>query len=105
MSTREIPATGGFFCTSGLFLLLGVLIQRSLRAVYKIWMSFALVMGWFMSRLILSVLFYFVVTPIGLCMRLFGKDLLNQRFDKDAETYWIKKDKEEFDRSRYEKLF
>ena len=86
-----------FLCVSGLFFLFGIPIPHSLKLVYKIWMSLALIIGWFTSRLILSVVFYLVLIPIGLSMRLLGKDLLNQKFDKSAETYWIKRDKRGFD--------
>jgi hypothetical protein len=94
-----------FLSAGALFLFLGMFLPQSLKLIYKIWMGLALIIGWFMSRLILSALFYMIVTPIGLCMRLVGKDFLNQKFDKSAETYWIKRDKEEFARSRYERLF
>jgi polyferredoxin len=99
------PNAYWFFCIGGVFFLLGAIIPQTLKSIYKVWMSIALIIGWFMSRLILSVLFYLVVTPIGVIMRLLGKDLLNQEFDKTAETYWIKKEKKAFGRSRYEKLF
>lgn len=99
------PTAYWFLCIGGVFFLLGAIVPQTLKSIYKVWMSIALIIGWFMSRLILTVLFYLVVTPIGLSMRLLGKDLLNQEFDETAETYWIKKEKGGFDRSRYEKLF
>jgi hypothetical protein len=49
-------------------------------------------LGWINSRIILGVVFFVVVTPIGLIMRLFGKDLLRMRTPKSS-TYWIKRDK------------
>ena len=89
----------------GLFFLLGLLAPRALRGVYRIWMGLAVVLGYFMSRIILSVLFYLVVTPIGLFLRLLGKDILNEKWDKKANSYWIKRDKRAVDKKQYEKLY
>jgi hypothetical protein len=88
-----------------LFLFAGLWVKSSLKGLFKVWMGFAAVLGFFMSRIILCILFYLVVTPIGVITRLLGKDLLNQRWDQEAESYWIKKDKRPFDKKQYEKLF
>ena len=45
--------------------------------------------GWVMSHLILGVIYYLVVTPVGLLLRIAGRDPLHRRFDRDATTYWI----------------
>jgi hypothetical protein len=97
----------GFVITGvgALFLLAGIWAKGILKPLHAIWMTFAVVLGFFMSRIILSILFYLVLTPIGLVVRLFGKDLLSQRWDQEAESYWIKKEREPFDRKRYEKLY
>jgi len=102
---RERDYYSYFLILSTVFLFFGLVLPVLLKPIHKIWMTLAIFIGWFMSRFILSVLFYLVLTPIGLSMRLLGKDLLNQKFNKNAETYWIKRDKTGFDRSRYEKLF
>jgi hypothetical protein len=92
----------GFGC---LFFLLGLWVPVALRGVYRVWMGLAVVLGYFMSRIILSVVFYLVVTPIGLALRLLGKDILNQKWDKKADSYWIKRDKRPIDKKQYEKLY
>lgn len=88
-----------------LFLLLGFAAPAVLRPVHKLWMGLAFVLGWFMSRLILSLVYYLVLTPIGLAMRVRGKDFLNKKIDKEASTYWIKRPKPEMGKERYERLF
>jgi hypothetical protein len=88
-----------------LFFVLGMWAPVRLKALYTVWMGLAAVLGFFTSRLILSILFYLVVTPIGLTMRLLGRDLLNQRWSRNTSTYWIKREKKPFDKERYEKLF
>jgi len=88
-----------------LFLASGIWAPGTLRPLYRIWMGLAVVLGFFVSRFILCVLFYLVLTPIGIIMRLFGKDFLNQRWDKEVESYWIKKKKRLFDKEQYKKLY
>ncbi len=54
----------------------------------KAWMALGVVLGFFMSRLILSALFYLVITPIGVVMWLSGKDILDERIDRARPSYW-----------------
>ena len=87
------------------FLVLGFLLPSILRPFHKWWMGLALVLGYFMSRLLLTLLFFLVITPIGFFMRFVGKDLLNEKLQPDAETYWIKRDKQDVEPDRYQKLY
>jgi len=64
------------------------IFPRILLPLQKAWMAFSVVVGFFMSRIIMTILFYGVMTPIGLAMRIFGKDVLDQRIDKDKASYW-----------------
>ena len=99
-------ASGYAFVGGGvLFFLLRLWAPGVLRGVYRMWMGLAVVLGYFISRIILSILFYFVLAPIGLAMRLMGKDILNQKWDKHADSYWMKRDKKPVDKKQYEKLF
>ncbi len=61
------------------------------------WMKLAYFLGWFNTRLLLGIFFYLIITPTGLLMRLFGKDLLDEKIDKSAKSYWIKRDLSKFD--------
>lgn len=88
-----------FFSLSGLF------GRAILRPLYIGWMKFAFVLGWINTRILLGLFFYVVVTPIGVAMRLFGKDLLDQKIDRPAATYWIRREKGTFDPKRCERLF
>jgi len=67
--------------------------------------SLAYFIGGIVSRVILTVLFYVVLTPTGLVLRLFGKDVLDQRFEKDRESYWIKKDLSGHTKEQYGKMY
>jgi len=75
---------------SGLFLILGILNSKILSPLNKIWFKFGLFLGKIISPLVMGVIFFLVVTPIGLIMRLLNKDLLKLKFNK-TNTYWIEK--------------
>ena len=88
-----------------LFLILGFILPSVLRPVYRIWMLLAYFIGGIVSRVILTVLFYVVLTPTGLVLRLFGKDVLDQKFDKRRESYWVKKDLSGHTKEQYSKMY
>ena len=73
-----------------IFLFLGVLNSKFLTPFNKLWFKFGLLLGRIISPVIMGLIFFFVVTPIGLVMRMFKKDLLNLKFNKN-KTYWINK--------------
>ena len=62
------------------------------RWVYLGWMYLAFPIGWVVSHVALAAVYYLVVTPIGLAMRLLGRDPLDRRFDRSTTTYWIRHD-------------
>ena len=73
----------------GVFLFVGGLsIPIILKPIYIIWMIFATIMGWLMTRFILSLLFYGLITPISLIARLMGKKFIYLRWDKINNSYW-----------------
>ena len=75
---------------SFIFLILGLFNSKFLNPLNKIWFKFGLLLGKIISPVVMGLIFYFVVTPIALLMRLLKKDPLNLRFNKN-NTYWIKK--------------
>ena len=63
-----------------------------LRPLYKAWMSVAMLIGWVLTRVILTVLFYAIMTPLGIINRLAGKNILADKpNNQSATTYWIKR--------------
>jgi hypothetical protein len=73
-----------------IFLALGFLNSNILSPLNKIWFKFGILLGKIISPIIMGIIFFLVVTPIGFLMRLLGKDLLNLKYS-DTKTYWIKK--------------
>lgn len=80
-----------FFGIAGLFLVLGLAVPVALRPVQKAWMAFAIALGWVMTRVILVVLFYLGVTPVGLIARVVGKKFIDLGFEPERDSYWIKR--------------
>ena len=75
---------------SFVFLALGLINSKILLPLNRLWFKFGLLLGRFISPLIMGIIFFIVVTPIGIIMRLLKKDLLNLKYNK-KETYWIDK--------------
>ncbi|MEX0936449.1 MAG: SxtJ family membrane protein [Pirellulales bacterium] len=66
----------------------GWLAPQGMRLVYLGWMYAALPIGWTVSHLLMAAVYYLLITPIGLVMRLVGRDSMQRRFDRSAATYW-----------------
>jgi hypothetical protein len=88
---------------AGLLWIPALLIPSTLRPVYTTWMKVGHAIGWVNTRIILGLLFYVLVLPMGLIMRLFGKDPMARRLDKAASSYRKKSISEP--RDRLEKPF
>ncbi len=95
-----------YFGGIGLFLVLSAfLFPVILRPLNKIWMTLAIILGWVMTRVILTILFYLVLTPVGFMAKLFRKDFLDLGFNKNADTYWIKRESKKKEAIDYERQF
>ena len=73
-----------------IFLILGILNSRFLTPLNKLWFKFGIFLGKIISPIIMGIIFFLVVTPIGLIMRLIGKDVLNLKYSH-YKSYWIEK--------------
>jgi hypothetical protein len=87
------------------FFFFAFMLPGVLKPLQKAWMTVAVVIGFFMTKVILSILFFLVFTSIGLGMRLFGKKLLDMKIDKSRESYWRYRESKTFNKSTYEKQF
>ena len=72
------------------FLVLGLLNSKLINPLNKIWFKFGLLLGKIISPIVMGIIFYTVVTPTALLMRILKKDLLNLKFNK-KNTYWVEK--------------
>ena len=75
-----------------IFLILGIFNSKLLTPLNRIWFKFGLLLGKIISPVIMFLVYFTVVTPTGLLLRLFNKDILNLKFNKKS-SYWINKEK------------
>jgi hypothetical protein len=94
-----------FFATAVVFLVAGLAAPSVLRPVRRAWLWVGGVVGWVMTRVIMLVLFFAVITPIGLIARALGKDFLSLKHDPEAKTYWVAVDPAERSREHYERQY
>jgi hypothetical protein len=94
-----------FVVLSLAFFFFGLVLPSLLKPLQKAWMSLAVVLGFFMTKVILSILFYLVFTAIGLGARLFGKQFLDLKKDDSKESYWSYREPQPFDKKNYERQF
>ena len=87
-SIRIIPT-----CLALIFLFLGLINSKLLYPLNWLWFKFGVILGIFVSPLILALIFFFVVFPTGVFIKLIKNNFLGLKFDKDLKTYWINKEK------------
>lgn len=83
----------------------GFIVPFILKPFYLLWMFFAVVLGWFMTRLILGLVFYSIVSVIGISARLFGKEFLELKKSLGNNSYWNYKNRVKSDPIEFEKQF
>lgn len=81
---------------------LGLFSPFTLRKIFHYWMKVAFILGWFVSRFLLTILFFFVLAPIAFIAKLFKKEFLNLSYKRDQKSYWIKKTASKIN---YEKMY
>ena len=94
-----------FLTVGAVLCIFGVVIPVILKPIYWIWMIFATILGWIMTRIILSILFYVILTPIGLIPRLFGKQFLELKWNRTNRTYWNYRSGDVIEKENYEQQF
>ena len=73
-----------------IFFILGILNSQLLTPLNKLWFKFGMFLGLIVSPIVMGIVYFLVVTPIGVIMRLLGKDVLNLKY-RDIQSYWIEK--------------
>ena len=76
---------------SAVFLLLAFVAPQVLALPNKLWFKFGMLLGSIIAPVVMALVYFITVVPTGLIMRLLGKDLLKQKLDKNAKSYWIKR--------------
>ncbi len=76
-----------------IFLTLGLLNSKILTPLNKNWIKFGELLGRIIAPIVMAIVYFIILTPISLVVRLFGKDLIGMKFNKNLKTYWIKRKK------------
>ena len=82
-----------FIVVSAIFLILGLINSKLLSPLNKSWIKLGEILGMIIAPIVMALVYFFILTPISLIVRLFGKDLLGLRFLKEKESYWVKRKK------------
>jgi len=96
---------GTLLGVGGALVLLGLAVPALLGPLYRVWMLLAFALGFVMTRVLLTLVFFLVVTPIGLLRRALGHDTMRRRRDPSATTYWLPKPPVEDPRKAMERTF
>jgi len=76
-----------------IFLFLGLIKFRYLTPLNKLWSKFGILLGSIVNPIVMGLVFFVVLTPIAIIMKLIGKDTLKRKFNKSEKTYWIYREK------------
>ena len=87
-----------------IFLLLGIIKPELLKRPHKIWMTFAVILGYFMTKIILLIIFFLVFTPVAMLLKILRKDILDLKIDEKEKSFW-KNHTHVKEKERYRKMF
>jgi hypothetical protein len=92
---------------AALLALIGLTVPAALKPFHKGWMILAVMMGWVMTRVVLTLVYYFVLTPIAFLGRFFGEQFLHLKLNRSGETtsYWVRRNGPPREKSDYERQF
>ena len=88
-----------------LSIFLSIFIPKGLKPVFVIFTKIAHIVGWINTRIILTAIYYVILTPIGIILRLAGKDLLDVKIEKEKDTYWKEREQIVATKESLEKQF
>ena len=101
----QVTGPAILFGVTSLIGLLGLAVPQAIRWVFVGWMVAVWPIGWVVSHLLLAVIFFGVIMPIGLILRACGRDPMQKKIDRSATTYWIARPTEPTDSQRYFRQF
>ena len=91
--TKEMSPNIYLITISVIFLILGLLNSKLLSPLNNLWIKFGEILGKVMAPIVMAVVYFLILTPISLLVRLFGKDLIEMKFNNNVKSYWIKRKK------------
>jgi hypothetical protein len=99
-------SNGYIWMAVGALLSVTRLIPPLFRSIFRFWVRMSVILGYFVSRILLTIIFFIVITPTGFIMKIVGKDPMERKLDPDAPTYWKPREhQEDTSVERYERQF
>ncbi len=102
---KERSSSIYFAIPGGALIVLGAIVPLVLKPIFIAWMTFAVIMGFIMTRVILTILYFGMFTPIALVLKVLRKDLLEEKWDKNSTSYWVRRKPEPYDPASTERMF
>ena len=90
---NENPVRVWFSYIAIIFLILGLMNSNMLTPLNVLWFKFGKLLGSIVAPIVMGIVFFIVITPTGFIMRIFGKDLLNKKYNTKSKSYWINREK------------
>ena len=90
---NENPVRVWFSYIAIIFLILGLMNSNLLTPLNVLWFKFGKLLGSIVAPIVMGIVFFIVITPTGFIMRIFGKDLLNKKYNNKSKSYWINREK------------
>ncbi len=91
--TNEMSPNIYLIIISVIFIILGLLNSKLLSPLNNLWIKFGEILGKIIAPIVMAVVYFLILTPISLLVRLFGKDLIEMKFNNNVKSYWIKRKK------------
>ena len=91
--TKEMSPNIYLIIISVIFLILGLLNSKLLSPLNNLWIKFGEILGKVIAPIVMAVVYFLILTPISLLVRLFGKDVIEMKFNNNVKSYWIKRKK------------
>ena len=92
--TKEMSPNIYLIIISVIFLILGLLNSKLLSPLNNLWIKFGEILGKIIAPIVMAAVYFLILTPISLLVRLFGKDLIGMKFSNNIKSYWIKRKKD-----------
>ena len=91
--TKKMSPNIYLIVISVIFLILGLLNSKLLSPLNNLWIKFGEILGKVIAPIVMAIVYFLILTPISLLVRLFGKDLIEMKFNNNVKSYWIKRKK------------
>ena len=91
--TKEMSPNIYLITISVIFLILGLLNSKLLSPLNNLWIKFGEILGKIIAPIVMAAVYFLILTPISLLVRLLGKDLIKMKFNNNIKSYWIKRKK------------